>query len=227
MGIAAHVYADTFSHYGFSGISSELNGVDPDTIQIDATHSRSITKYLRDKAQDFRERFVAKLAGTVLLGHGAVATYPDRPYLKWSYLKNDGSRLERNNPATFLEACEALHGVFGRFRSVFYPGGGAERASFASIKAVVQDVLGTEADAVGRVAKWTQAASEGKLGAAIQVPEYSPTAWLESLKASEELEYNAKTDRVSSPGYNFFAAADYHRNYVLKRLLPAAGLFVA
>src|SRR5689334_16413260 len=35
MGIAAHVYADTFSHYGFSGISSDLNQVDADSIKLD------------------------------------------------------------------------------------------------------------------------------------------------------------------------------------------------
>jgi hypothetical protein len=33
-GIAAHVYADTFAHYGFSGISSRLNRVDGGAIKL-------------------------------------------------------------------------------------------------------------------------------------------------------------------------------------------------
>ncbi len=34
VGVAAHVYMDTFSHYGFSGISSSLNSVDGDTCEL-------------------------------------------------------------------------------------------------------------------------------------------------------------------------------------------------
>ena len=93
IGIAAHVYADTFSHYGFSGIASSLNGVDTKTIKIDGTHSQGIINYVRDKAKDFAERFGANVADTVKLGHGAVATYPDRPYLRWSYILQDGARF--------------------------------------------------------------------------------------------------------------------------------------
>src|SRR4051812_21391001 len=81
LGIAAHVYCDTFSHYGFSGIPSGMNDVDESTIQTDQAHSESILRYIRSKAQDFKERFVARVAGAVSLGHGAVSTYPDRPYL--------------------------------------------------------------------------------------------------------------------------------------------------
>ena len=226
IGIAAHVYADTFSHYGFSGIASSLNGVDTKTIKIDGTHSQGIINYVRDKAKDFAERFGANVADTVKLGHGAVATYPDRPYLRWSYILQDGARFERNNPETFLNACEALHRAFSSFRAVFDVEA-SERASFSSIKSFVQEILNTEADADGRIAKWKEALSGGQLGPSFTVPDYSPTDWLDDLKASKELIYDVTSDRVESPGYNFFVAADYHRNYVLKRLLPTEGLFVA
>ena len=34
IGITAHVYADTFSHYGFSGVSSRKNRIDSDSLRI-------------------------------------------------------------------------------------------------------------------------------------------------------------------------------------------------
>ena len=54
------------------------------------------------------------------LGHGSVATFPDRPYLVWSfeYERSDaiaGLRSTRNNPVTFLAGCRALHDMFRRF----------------------------------------------------------------------------------------------------------------
>src|SRR5262245_50754916 len=35
MGITAHVYADTFAHYGFSGVSSRVNRVRGDSFQLE------------------------------------------------------------------------------------------------------------------------------------------------------------------------------------------------
>ena len=54
------------------------------------------------------------------LGHGSVATYPDRPRLVWSfdYERRDavaGMRSTRDNPDTCLKGCRALHGMFRRF----------------------------------------------------------------------------------------------------------------
>lgn len=228
MGIAGHVYADTFSHYGFSGISSELNGVDPDTIDLDENHNSDLLGYLKEKAVNFRELFTGAIAGAVRLGHGAVATFPDRPFLRWSYTLPDGSRLTRDNPATFLEACQALHGVFEQFRSVFYTtGDGGTVVPFRGIEPVIKEILATEADALGRIKAWKDALKAGRIGSPIAVPDYSPTAWIDELKSVKELAFNKKIGRVDSPAYGFFTAADYHRNYVLKRLLPEVGLFVA
>ena len=112
MGIGAHVYADTFSHYGFSGISSRGNGIDQSTIEIDKDLDPNIKTYIEEKAALFFKDHMdscklknskswfsknsntwfleyikawlgEKLSGS--LGHGPAATYPDRPYLKWKF----------------------------------------------------------------------------------------------------------------------------------------------
>jgi peptide methionine sulfoxide reductase MsrA len=47
---------------------------------------------------------------------------------------------------------------------------------------------------------------------------------MDSIENAKELKTNDGSDIAHA--YNFFAAASYHRNYVLKRLLPEAGLYV-
>ena len=128
IGITAHVYADTFAHYGFSGISSRRNKVINDSFKFMDLNAKT-EKYILDKAKKFKENypdeegfltnvkswFAEKLSGA--LGHGAAVTFPDRPYLKWSFEyedpKNDSG--VRDNPATFLDGCQALHKLFRDF----------------------------------------------------------------------------------------------------------------
>ena len=54
---------------------------------------------------------------TGALGHGAVGTYPDRPFLKWrfNFKLNNRNSGWRDNGATFLEACEKLHTAFSDY----------------------------------------------------------------------------------------------------------------
>jgi len=97
IGVAAHIYADTFSHWGFSGVGSRYNKVDNDSFKFHGGLDPDIADYIKKKEKEFFRRygkgggFIANikswLAETVsgALGHGAVATYPDRPYLKWSF----------------------------------------------------------------------------------------------------------------------------------------------
>jgi len=80
------------------------------------------------------------------LGHGAVATLPDIPYLEWSFdyeepTFTDGSPV-RNNTETFLEACEKLHTVFQRFASTSKGyDDGTSGVDFDSVKEKVFDLL--------------------------------------------------------------------------------------
>jgi hypothetical protein len=132
----SHIYADTFSHYGFSGVSSRRNKVDKNSIVLKNASSPTAT-YLDKKLDSFFRKFgfqgslwtnirraIMSDGAEILscaLGHGAVATLPDIPYLERSFdyeesTFTDGSPV-RNNTKTFLEACEKLHTVFQRFAS--------------------------------------------------------------------------------------------------------------
>ena len=113
MGITAHVYGDTFSHYGFCGISHEINEIGLDEITIDnedyikanwsSDKNNDAMEYIKGKYGKAMEKAkekgikiakgklgqLVKQASSMFgdpasLGHAFAATYPDRPYMEWT-----------------------------------------------------------------------------------------------------------------------------------------------
>ena len=89
VGILLHVYADTFSHQGFSGLLSKVNDIEnvySDRI-IQSFKTRLISFIKRITKGKF-DRYFDKLMPAY--GHGQALHNPDIPYLDWSY-KYDAS----------------------------------------------------------------------------------------------------------------------------------------
>lgn len=238
MGVTAHIYADTFSHFGFSGVGSRRNKVDNDSIQFNGLDP-DIKDYITKKAEDFFRRFgrgggfIANikswLAETIsgALGHGAVATYPDRPYLKWSfeYEYPVKVRVERDNPKDFMDGCSALHQMFTRFGKLNPEMSGGDGVLFSSIRKSVTEIISFQGKKEERVAKWRTAARNGKLGINFRIPDYDPEKWMK-----EGSEMNSREDSKIALGsnlYRFYQAASLHRQYLLRELLPEHKLIVA
>ena len=254
LGIAAHVYADTFSHYGFSGVSSRGNKVDnasfrfhedvEDTDNNVMELKKEMREYVTKKANQFFESrgpygglftnikswSIEKASGA--LGHGSVATYPDRPYLVWRFDYEredavDGNRSTRNNPETYLKCCRALHEMFTRFakkREDLCCHGGHRK--FDSIEHEVRKVLEVQANKRGRIEAWKRAAREDKIfGTGNEdIPEYDSATWnsqWETLNGGED-----SRAAIDQPVWLFYQAASLHRTYVLRDLLPNHRLIV-
>lgn len=244
IGIAAHVYADTFSHYGFSGVSSRGNKVHQEKIEFGQIGSQ-IKQYIADKAKTFFEKERRKEHGGWLanirkvldvtqaniaefggaLGHGPVATYPDRPFLTWRFVYEEDNESSdwRKNSETFLEGCAKLHGFFATANKRL--GDGSEGKDFNTIKDIVSSILKTEAGLSGRIEAWQEAAVDGAFGLAQRIPEYSEERW---TRQWDELKQNALNSNEAKDKdiFKFYCAAAYHRNYVLRDLLPKHGLIV-
>jgi len=240
IGIAAHVYADTFSHFGFSGVGSRRNKVDNDSFVFDKGLDPDIADYIKEKAVVFFRHygkgggFIANikswLAETVsgALGHGAVATYPDRPYLKWSfeYEYPEQKRVERNNPRDYLEGCKALHRMFAAFGEENPKLSNGDGVDFSTIKNPVASILAYPAKKEDRIKKWLTEAKNGEIGPkAFQIPLYDPETWLkQSADMNSSEDSNAA---LRSNLYRFYQAASIHRQFVLRELLPDKKLVVA
>lgn len=217
LGIVSHVVADTFSHQGFSGVSSPLNRVDQRTIRLDPSGlvPHSVLDYIRAKAEKFLERFIGKMADDVsALGHGAVATYPDRPYLEWQYRRDfDGATIRCDNVSRFTDGCAVL---FAMFRAVT----GAAR-QWDSLAGAVRTLLRTPGDVDARIAAW-QTQADSLCGVA-RVPDYDARA----LHAATMALRSQTSDAVRNhPIIRFHQAAELYRAHVLNRLLPSVGVLI-
>ena len=243
MGITAHVYADTFSHYGFSGVSSSQNKVDGSSFEMDVKDPE-VKAYIMGKLSGFFAKYPPRFiltnyrriasggasAATGALGHGAVGTYPDRPFLRWrfKFLKDNGQFTPwRDNKETFLEGCEKLHEMFCQYAN------GANRVAtqqmqFSDIKAKVAEIISLEAAKDERIKAWRAAIESGALFPKVDGEEeasfYSEHEWEQQKDFFDELPTSAHM--IDKDVYKFHQAATYHRDYTLKQLLPKCKIAV-
>src|SRR5215472_12170937 len=106
LGITMHVYADTWAHQGFAGVNHVINHA-KDLAGPDGKADDS----LADKLKNYF------LNNALPLGHGAVLSNPDKPFLVWSYTNGLGERIQRNNPADYIEAADHMCRAMQRFRA--------------------------------------------------------------------------------------------------------------
>ncbi len=111
LGIVLHVYADSYSHQGFSGILSKVNDIKECKVKtkgLPVFFDRVIQLLKRLD----RNRYEAFFDSAVpAYGHGQALDYPDRPYLTWSYqydysdeFRGSYKRVEINNPKRYKQA---------------------------------------------------------------------------------------------------------------------------
>jgi hypothetical protein len=230
IGIAAHVYADTFAHYGFSGISSKVNHIKSGSIVCDVKSSE-----MQSSLRAMRDRFLANYITGALadflagLGHGSGASYPDQPYLRWQFKYDDGRESGwRDNPATFLMGAQKLYEMFVAFRRAVdgdYDAPEGPR-DFEEIKETIATIFAIEGDANKRIRAWNHYVQAGNLYRnpnSSPIPPYDPSTYLNDLKALPGLD-SAKAKQTLV--YTFIEAANVHRNFILETLLPSQGIHV-
>lgn len=118
LGITLHVYADTWAHQGFSGIQHYSNRVQ--YLKDDEVSKKLIDKLGNFFSDIFDSKLCKFLDEIAPIGHGAVLSFPDKPYLKWSYKDYTGKLIERDNSLIFLDAAKSIFSVMQRFREKDY-----------------------------------------------------------------------------------------------------------
>jgi hypothetical protein len=236
LGIAMHVYVDTWAHQGFVGFQHPIN-VAKNLEANDKMHEKRFGERLADFFQDAFDRLSSKWVGDSLpLGHGAVLSYPDRPYLKWSYTNGFGERVERDNPKDFVDAAQEMFQVFCRYRD--FPIGGpsvfARTYPLPQAFTTIADLLATTVDEDGkdRHAVWLSHIANGTFGFSddVRYVAKGEGSWKHlALDTAEdvdkehgEIPYNPKFQ--TSHWKLFHDALQAHQFYVLHELLPRYGL---
>ena len=235
LGVASHVYLDTFAHYGFSGICSTLNEVIGESISLN-THDRSVKDRIEKESRTFFENCETEIKGFFIqiqssageklsrgLGHGAVSTYPDQPYLNWHFIYeearygNGKQSGERNNQKTYLEGLQELHKKLSIGAKKLYSTPTIRQIPEKSIKGILALELDDTSD---RCDAWKKFIAD-------EIDDGKEAHYLGD-------EWNRQKDRFNtlnppnhiSDCYKFHQAAVYHRWYSLKDLFPEHGIYV-
>lgn len=113
LGVALHVYVDTWAHQGFTGTISKHNIVK--SLEGDDHDLRTWLEKLKGLVNEAEENIESEFLDTVSgLGHGAALHFPDMPWAKWKYTNGHGLKIERDNLPDFVQAadmaCKAVQG---------------------------------------------------------------------------------------------------------------------
>lgn len=220
LGITMHVYADTWAHQGFAGLSHEVNHA-TDLAGPDGQPDRS----LMTKLENF---FIGK---ALPLGHGAVLGQPDRPYLVWSYTNGLGERIVRENPKDYLAAADAMCRAMQRFVA------GRADADVPGMEREDRERLGElivglrNPDAAQRHAQWLTYIKRGvfRFGAEdVDYTEQGPGSWKHAAIGEKDGGAHTYTPQfLASDWKRFHDALQQHRFDVIHNILPSYGICAA
>ena len=168
--------------------------------------------------------------GSGALGHGGVSNYPDQPYLKWSFeyeyphLSGE-DRMYHDNQASFLEGALRMHLIFSQFVTKRPEYWDNNEKRWGELENPIKEILALEVGRDDRCEAWREASQNGMfVDGGEEIPEYSSDEWNDAHENFSEMD--SSDEAFELPVYRFFQAADYHKNYVLRQLLPSHDLIV-
>ncbi len=232
LGVTMHVFADTWAHRGFAGITHKINNV------CDVLDSNDdVDEPFHDRVQDFFGDIVDKVTTCFIdevlpLGHGPALSNPDKPYLKWSYTNGLGDRVMRDNPTDFLEAADQMCMVMQRFLKKDLD---AEVPGLPpGPKATIDKMLRTLDDPKGknRHDEWLAAIARGELGfpaTEIGYIDEGTNSWEDQAFGKQDKcgKFNYAPSFLYSDWKKFHDALSAHRFSVIRSILPKYGICAA
>lgn len=222
-GITLHVYADTWAHQGFAGIIDNINRVrDLDTVGV---------------KEDLKDDMLEIAMRNITLGHGGALTFPDRPYLRWSYTDNSRKSVTRNNPEEYEKAIDNLFSAMRRYL-LGKPAALAEKIPDPHRDTILNMLnTTTQPDGNDRLPTWIEAINNATFGFKNSSPvTYIPKgkgSWKHAALGTDAEEddpswkYDFEPAFLTSNWKLFHDALQAHRLYVLTELLPAYGISAA
>ncbi len=229
-GITMHVYADTWAHQGFAGVTHKCN----QATDFSFEHSHEVDSSWKSWIEGVKAKFVS--VASPPLGHGEAASAPDQPYLVWSYTNGRGERIERNNPRDYRTAAEYMCRAMRRYLA------GDPWAKLAGLDPrdaeVIGEIIDVESDdAEVRYDAWATAIGAGRFSFGSEaLPTYIPKgedSWkYHALGTVEELDsgderYIYDPSFLASDWKRFHDGLSRHRFAMLHELLPRYGICAA
>jgi len=110
-GVALHAYADTWSHWGFSGLPSDTN-------LVSKVKPLNVGQSLFEKVLSWFGSLFSREKNIIPIGHSYAATCPDLPYLKWQYVNQGASSPvpPRENYEDFEKALVNIYAYMNQYK---------------------------------------------------------------------------------------------------------------
>jgi hypothetical protein len=217
LGIAMHVYADTWAHQGFVGVNHVVNAA---TDLTGADGEPDVA--LMDRVKNY-------FVNTALpLGHGTVLSHPDKPYLVWAYTNGLGERITRNNPDDYIDAAENMCRAMQAFREGDFDANveGLTAVDRNVIQRLLRDIRGEEG--ATRHARWLEEIAGGSFSFGADQIGYYETSWHDAaFSTDDEGRYRYAESFLESDWKRFHDALQVHRYDVVHRILPRYGICTA
>jgi hypothetical protein len=229
-GIALHTYIDTWAHQGFAGMIDDFNRVAKITIVEDPVYANDP---IFGDLTSATTKITALVANHLPVGHAGVVTMPDLPFLRWSFRRESGEHVARDNPAEFMEAATHMFNAARRYV--------AQDTNLAAIDLLPADkaevarlTLTTLAiDGEQRHPVWLQSIAQGAFSFGAEQVSYiesGPGSWKytalgadpDAEDGTEEFEYSPAF--LTSNWKRFHDAVQYQRLFILHDLLPRHGI---
>ncbi len=232
LGITLHIFADTFAHRGFAGITNEVNQVD------DLTANIIPEKSFWDRIKHSLVSIVAGIASIFLdkalpLGHASALVFPDLPYLKWSYVNHNKEKISRDNTEEFLVAANEMYKVLKKYRqnNVDINVGDLPVEVTQTMKELFSEL--TDEDGLERHQQWLNAIKNGRFPFEVAPLNYDKEAWKKEALGTENLingynnKYEYNPSFLTSNWKLFQDALQIHRFEILTEILPVYGICAA
>ena len=225
LGIALHVYADTWAHQDFSGLQTELNDVED--IDVINEEKVGIARIFRDFFRGITESLIPQI------GHAETATLPDEPYREWSFYHVYQKRsIHRKNWLICQDASRAIYKEIKGFLNKNPEYRTEKPIPWGNIKSTVTNLFRQKGDLEERCGNWAERINDSGFGFACQPIEkdlsYNDREWfraaVEVKKTDVREKYYRKDNFHLSDWKYFHDAAASHRFFVLKEALSPQGI---
>jgi hypothetical protein len=225
LGIALHTFVDTWAHQEFVGVVDDFNKVE----RLKVENRTELTAELYQELNGGINQFLRAFTDLLPVGHAGAMTFPDLPFLKWSFIRANGQLVIRDNKNDFVEAAKHMFNWVRRFRS--------DNHSLPMIdfepadKLAIQDLLWETKliDGESRHQVWIDEIGNGRFSLGAENVTYvpkGPGSWKSAAVGTNGYhdtpgqQFQFTDEFLSSDWKRFHDALHYQRNYVLKELLP-------
>ena len=222
LGVVMHIYADTWAHQGFAGVINKVNEVE-DAKEIG---SSGIFSSLSSFLSDFVEDAVPPL------GHGRAFTFPDMPFLSWTYENGKGQQITRNNTLDFCTAAEQMCKAMQRYIAKDPTANvtGLPSVDKKQIRHLFSSI--TDKDGDKRHKQWLTSIRDGEFSFGAENISYNARgnkSWkTQSLGTCFDLPVHKYDDNFLTSHWKLFHdATQAHRFHIIHDVLPKYGICAA